>query len=286
MAAKVKSEPSESAKLKSKPKSKKTAKKSSKEVSEGIDAEAEEADVAQLKARVSKKIVRKLAPTSSAAKGAGGAGAAPPKPTGIVDPASGLSGPGNVVFADSTGIFDCSLTFLDLSQNTDKYYLIQVIQHSENFTCFTRWGRTGTVGQSQSFGPFPDPADAIAAFKEKFLEKTGNSWDRKAAFSRQAGLYDFMLRDYMAIANKKKAKWQYYMDDGVDGKANGWYDYDPAAGDIVEGVYDNFLANPLNYNIRCVQSGSFTYQVNLSAMTQTNISHSARRQRQIRRFEV
>lgn len=83
----------------------------------------------------------------------------------------------------------------------------------------------------------------------------------QASFVRQPNKYDFMLRDYLAIASKKKSKWQYYVDDGVDGKPNGWYDYATEASDVVEGVHDTYLVNPANYNIRCVQSGHFMYQV-------------------------
>ena len=33
-----------------------------------------------------------------------------------------------------------------------------------------------------------------------------------------------------------KGKWQYYVDDKIDGKADGWYDYFTDASAIVEGM--------------------------------------------------
>lgn len=48
--------------------------------------------------------------------------------------------------------------------------------------------------------------------------------------------------------------WQYWVDDGVDGKADGWYDYDEPASAVVEQLNSEFLANPLYFQ-RVVASG-------------------------------
>jgi hypothetical protein len=79
-----------------------------------------------------------------------------------------------------------------------------------------------------------------------------------------------------------KGKWQYYVDDGVDGKADGWYDYFESAVDIVEGAYSEWKRNPM-LHMCCVQSGAFSYMVDFDRMTQTNVSYPSRKMRQIRR---
>ncbi len=38
-------------------------------------------------------------------------------------------------------------------------------------------------------------------------------------------MYKFKRRDYKATTASKKIQWQYYVDDHVDGKATGWYNY-------------------------------------------------------------
>jgi len=76
--------------------------------------------------------------------------------------------------------------------------------------------------------------------------------------------------------------WQYYVDDGVDGKPVGWYDYTRDAAAIVEGVHSEWQNNP-TMDVRCVQSGTWCYKVDFNEMRQTNVGHPAHKQRQIRR---
>lgn len=48
--------------------------------------------------------------------------------------------------------------------------------------------------------------------------------------------------------------WQYWVDDGVDGKADGWYDYDDAGAATVEQLHMEFKSNPGLFQ-RVVASG-------------------------------
>lgn len=82
------------------------------------------------------------------------------------------------------------------------------------------WGRTGTAGQVKVAGGL-SLQDAVAAFEVKFKEKSGLSFgDRTSA--AVPGKYKATRREY---GEQVFAKWQYYVDDFVDGKADGWYPY-------------------------------------------------------------
>jgi len=82
------------------------------------------------------------------------------------------------------------------------------------------------------------------------------------------GKYRFVLQDF---AQKEEgftgAKWQYWVDDGIDGKANGWYDYEAEASKQVERLYSEFVTNKIsNMSTRWVDSGVWTYEVDLESM--------------------
>ena len=68
----------------------------------------------------------------------------------------------------------------------------------------------------------------------------------------------------------------------MDGKADGWYNYANEASETVETVYQENTRNS-DMEVRCVQSGAFSYRVDFKTMTQTNLTHSAHKQRKIRR---
>lgn len=93
---------------------------------------------------------------------------------------------------------------------------------------FSKWGRTGTSGQSQLDGP-EDLAVIMKRFESKFQEKTGNQWQNRHTFERKVNKYDLLKVDHVArratALSDVKAKWEYYIDDGVDGKTIGWYEY-------------------------------------------------------------
>jgi len=78
-------------------------------------------------------------------------------------------------------------------------------------------------------------------------------------------------------------KWQYWVDDGVDGKVPGWYDYTPVGSMQVEQLYQENAINPRLMN-RLVASGHWTYAVDLTQMIQTNVQHHNRTSRRIRRI--
>ena len=73
------------------------------------------------------------------------------------------------------------------------------------------------------------------------------------------------------------------MDDGIDGKPIGWYDYDDVGSRNVEQLFQENMMNP-RLGSRLVNSGDWTYLVDLDQMKQTNVEHPNRTSRRIRRF--
>jgi len=72
--------------------------------------------------------------------------------------------------------------------------------------------------------------------------------------------------------------WQY--------EDKGWKNYDVEASNTVEEVYQGYLANRGDTDVRAVHSGSWEYQVDFMAMKQTNIQHDNHTVRNIRRVAV
>ena len=79
---------------------------------------------------------------------------------GEIDPSSGLTG---------TLVLDARLALVDPSNNTDKYYIIQVVKSdiacAKQYACWQRWGRTGTGGQASTTAG--DLATTRAIFEAK-----------------------------------------------------------------------------------------------------------------------
>eukprot|EP00854_Cymbomonas_tetramitiformis_P007985 gene7985-9492_t len=218
--------------------------------------------------------------------------AAPLFSLGIVDKASGFSGKGLILLASDTKgvqeIYDVSLVQQDLAKNIDKYYIMQIIVVNSEYHLFTRWGRTGTDGSTQTEGPFELSAQgaAVSSFHKKFKEKTGNDWTQRhpTTFKKKANKYTMVVMDHSARQQKQQAQvitvWEYFVDDGVDGKPTGWYPYVQSASEQMEELHDQYLYNTW-LDTRLVSSGAFNYLVDLKEMRQRNTSTGT--ERQIRR---
>eukprot|EP00900_Chrysochromulina_parva_P017919 jgi/Chrpa1/26128/Chrysochromulina_OHIO_Genome00005699-RA len=254
------------------------------------------------------------APAAAAApkakpKGKAPAAAAPASPPKLAHTTGSFASLEADPVVDENGLSSASvlashkMVLQDLAKNSDKYYLLQTIEADGEYYVVRRWGRTGTKGEAKLSDPFATLAEADADLCTTFKDKTGYA-DPAAADGKapKAGKYT-VLKAAAALA---KGKWQYYVDDKIDGKADGWYDYltdalehalelasahhgaiSPHrydyftdASDIVEGVYAEWKSNPSMF-VRCVQSGHFSYMVDLNNMTQTNVS--THKKRQIRR---
>jgi len=204
--------------------------------------------------------------------------------------------PEAVNFAEEHCLGDLSVTahyklaLVDISQNMDKFYVLQMLRGGDKFLFLIRFGRTGTRGKAKVEGPLDTAEEAETMLAAKFKEKTQNPVESVAAgsFAKVDGMYDLIKGDTGVRRSTEGSDggrlWQYYVDDGVDGKRVGWYDYAQEAAEEVESIHSDWVNNPEGpFHVRSVQSGSFCYEVNFKEMVQTNVTHPNRTQRKIRR---
>jgi len=204
----------------------------------------------------------------------------------LVDEHFGLSKSAEVWIENST-VYEAMLNQRNPAKNMDKFYILQVLRTSKGFSFYTRWGRTGTTGQQKTIGPFQDHKLAVEQFGKKFKAKTGVKWIARASLLGKTNpngkKYSILRIKYTSSSDS--AIWQYFVDDAVDGKSEGWYDYSKSGSAEVEKVWQQHHANiEANLGIRHVQSGYFLYEVDFRKMQQTNVTHPARKCRHIRRF--
>lgn len=177
--------------------------------------------------------------------------------------------------ADDGTVFEANLAQIDLATNTDKFYKLQVLKAGAHYHCGQHWGRTGTAGEKTT-SPAGTLEAAISVFEDKFKEKAGASFSDRETYTPAAGKYRYKKKDYNFV-QKGKVMWQYYVDDHVDGKRTDWYNYVQEASDNVEGVYQEWKNNRTWLDIRCVQSGHFSYRVDFNNNTQENNSTHKKR---------
>jgi len=131
-------------------------------------------------------------------------------------------------------VYDVELAQVDVKSNTDKFYFIQLIiveqtRKSSKYYLFTKWGRTGSKGQNQ-LNDFESFEEAKEAFEEKFKDKTKNDWSDVQNFKLVPGHYDLLKVNHAQKAvfqagTGPQPVWEYYVDDNVDGKVNGYNTY-------------------------------------------------------------
>jgi len=168
---------------------------------------------------------------------------------------------------------DKHLALISPSQNLDKFYVLQGLEETKTrgasrFYSFQRWGATGDIGQYKLDGP-KTLEDITKILSKVFKQKTGVDMDTLKPGDRVTpGKYWLPERSQADV----EAKWQYYVNDHVDGKATGWYDYVPDASDQVEELYAQHVANEREErtNTRVVKSGHFSYKIDLADMKQQN----------------
>ena len=174
---------------------------------------------------------------------------------------------------------DATLTCIEPDKNSDKFYILQCIlavnatSNVEAFYVFSRYGRTGTQGQTNLKGPFEDDKNAVTEFDKIFKSKTGRAWEARAQVpaKKKAGKYDYIESALAGV----EGSWRYWVDDGVAGKKTGWYDYVADANTEMETIFNHMQANTGNttpLSVRVVESGQFKYKVDLVKMTQMNTS--------------
>ncbi|KAJ3046281.1 Poly [ADP-ribose] polymerase 3 [Rhizophlyctis rosea] len=123
--------------------------------------------------------------------------ASKPKGTPKVDPCCPLDS-NAVVYTEGDQIYDVMLNQVNIGQNNNKFYVIQLLLHhgSQHYT-FTRWGRVGENGQ-QKLQAFPTLDAAKKEFAKKFKDKSANVWsaDIRDSFEPVSGKYTLLEMSY------------------------------------------------------------------------------------------
>jgi len=203
------------------------------------------------------------------------------------EPDAGLEALNKVMFKGAAVTSFARLALVDHVKNIDKYYIIQLLEHKKKFFVYRRSGRTGSSGQAQLDGPFTVD-DATAQFEKLFKQKSGQDWEGRdaAAVPTNAKHYTY-LKPTKADDDDDDGDvtWEYELTADPQGKPDGWYAYDQAAGDEVEELYKTFSAGNTSMSVRYVHvpSSGYTYRVDMNTNTQTNTSSG--KGRNIRRVD-
>ncbi|KAH3770057.1 poly [ADP-ribose] polymerase 2-like [Dreissena polymorpha] len=104
------------------------------------------------------------------------------------------------VFYEGSDVYDCMLNQTNVSNNNNKYFLIQLLEEdsSKNYYTWFRWGRVGYSGQNNLVRCGPNLEAAKKQFMKKFQDKTKNEWANRKKFVKVPGKYDMLEMDYTA----------------------------------------------------------------------------------------
>lgn len=102
-----------------------------------------------------------------------------------------------VVVERGTEVFNAMMNDVNLSKGLNRYYVIQVLKVPSGYQFFRHEGKVGQDVESVDLSrdwvwgndnykvyPQPSKASAIELFKQWFLKKTGNEWDRRHDFKK------------------------------------------------------------------------------------------------------
>ena len=160
-----------------------------------------------------------------------------------------------------------------VTANSDEFHNLQLIKDANSqWRIIATSGATGTKGKFEVLSTETTEAGARAFFEKQYKLLTGLD----LSDSKATAVPGYFKRLDLDLSNKTAVKWQYYSDDGVDGKADGWYDYDLDSSEVVERIHDEYLYDR-ELSDRLVRSGNWSYRVSLIDMIQTNSSTNKRR---------
>ena len=72
-------------------------------------------------------------------------------------------------------VYASTLNQSNVTHNNNKFYVMQIIQTSEDYVFFCRWGRVGVVGQTSEMRS-KDLDTLIRAYNTKLREKTNGGY--------------------------------------------------------------------------------------------------------------
>ena len=82
--------------------------------------------------------------------------------------------------------YAATLNQVEIAQNNNKYYILQVLDDGNQYHLYTRYGRVGDKGRT-GIKTYKDKNVAISEFCKTFKTKTGNTWD--TPFVKKPGKY-------------------------------------------------------------------------------------------------
>ena len=122
------------------------------------------------------------------------------------------------IYADDEGAWECMLNQVNIQNNNNKYYLLQVLVDSfgKYFTWF-RWGRVGYPGQNKLQNFAGNLEGAKRTFMKKFTDKTKNDWENRDLFVKYPGKYELVE---VNIGGDDEASVDHGATDEIDSKDN------------------------------------------------------------------
>mmetsp|Transcript_4651 Transcript_4651/g.14031 ORF Transcript_4651/g.14031 Transcript_4651/m.14031 type:complete len:538 (+) Transcript_4651:28-1641(+) len=98
----------------------------------------------------------------------------------------------------SDEVYDALLNQTDINKNSNKFYVIQLLETDSSphkYYLWTRWGRVGERGQN-ALQRTTNLAEATTLFLNKFRDKTKNDWRERSNFEPVPGKYTLIEVDY------------------------------------------------------------------------------------------
>jgi len=108
------------------------------------------------------------------------------------------------VYEEGDDIWDCMLNQTNISQNNNKFYVIQLLETDGggSYAVWNRWGRVGEKGQNSLKPCGTSLPNAKKDFMKKFKDKTSNNWDERKHFKAKPQKYTLIEIDYGAEAEE------------------------------------------------------------------------------------
>ena len=106
-------------------------------------------------------------------------------------------------------MWNASCTLVNLRDDKNSYYKIQLLQDDSSKTEFyvwRGWGRIGTIHGGTKLDRFYSASSAKSNFEHVFMEKTGNDWRDRQNFQKRANMMEYQHQDYQAAAAKSSVE--------------------------------------------------------------------------------
>lgn len=137
-------------------------------------------------------------------------------------------------------IYDSMLNQTNISQNSNKFYVVQVLEADSggSYWCFNRWGRVGEPGQNKLEPWGANKAGAISSFEKKFKEKTKNDWHNRKSFKSVPGKYTLIEIDYSVDNNEPEKEEKKDKKEKKPARSESSSKLDPRVQDLVKLIFD------------------------------------------------